>query len=337
MNRRRLFIFSLFFIYFALAGKLVFSAEAKIRIGHFPNVTHAPALIAQATENFKQTMDEEIQIEWMVFGAGPEAIEALFANAIDLLYVGPNPAVNGYVKSNGKALKIIAGVATGGSAFVVRSDSGILRFEDIKGKRVASPQKGNSQDVALRHLMREHNLSSTDQGGDVTIFNLTGGDQITAFFKNQVDAIWTVEPWVSRLISEANGKILFEEETLWPEGKYATTVLVARKQFMDEHPELVAQWVKSHLENIKWINRNLTEAKRIFNEELKREIGKPLPPDYLDRSFARIVFTTDPMEREVLESADWAFANGYLGRTKPDLSELYDLSFLNQARKESGE
>ncbi|MBI3999423.1 MAG: ABC transporter substrate-binding protein [Candidatus Omnitrophica bacterium] len=309
--------------------------SVKIRVGHFPNVTHAPALIARATHHFEKVFGESVKIDWKTFNAGPEAIEALFAGEIDILYVGPNPAVNGFVRSRGEALRIIAGVAGGGVALVVRPEAKIERFEDIQGKRVASPQKGNTQDVALLHLMKQKGLAPRTQGGNVEIFNISGGDQITAFAKNQVDAIWTVEPWVSRLVSEANGRILFEERDLWPEGKYATTVLVARKKFMDQHPELVQKWIEGHVEITDYINQNLGEAKKIFNKELQYETGKFLPASYLDQSFERIVFTSDPMESSVQESAKRAKDIGYLGRNEVDLKNLYELSFLEKAKNKS--
>lgn len=310
-------------------------AQEKIRVGHFPNVTHAPALIGRAMQTFEQEFKDQAKVEWKLFNAGPEAVEALFAGELDLLYVGPNPAINGYTRSNGRALKILCGVAAGGSAFVVRSDSGIEKFEDISGKKVASPQKGNTQDVSLFHLLKEKGLAAKTKGGTVETFNLSGGDQIVAFQTKQVDAIWTVEPWISRLVSEANGKILFEESELWPDGIYPTTVFVASRKFIDEHPDLIQRWVKRHIEVIQFIEKNSAEAKQVFNSELKRETGKALPPDYLDQSFARIQFTYDPMEIPLQESANRAYEIGYLGRTVPDLSELYDLSFLKKAEHEN--
>ncbi|MBI4368025.1 MAG: ABC transporter substrate-binding protein [Candidatus Omnitrophica bacterium] len=307
----------------------------KIRAGHFPNVTHAPALIAKATKHFETHLGPEADIEWKTFHAGPGAIEALFAGEIDILYVGPNPAINGFIKSKGEALRVVSGVASGGSAFVVRKNSGIQKFEDIQGKKVATPQKGNTQDVALLHLMRERGLKPRAQGGKVDIFNINAGDQMIAFAKEQIDAIWTVEPWVSRLVAETDAKILFEESELWPNGDYATTLLVVRKKFMDGHPEVVQQWVKAHTALMNWIEEHLTEAKRLFNEELKHETGKALPPVYLDQSFGRIIFTADPMEPQVLEAAKRASEIGYLGRNKIDLNHLYELSFWEQAKTES--
>jgi len=317
-------------ILMVVAARPAFAESKEIRAAHFPNVTHAPALIARATQHFESRLGEGIRLGWKTFNAGPEAIEALFAGAIDILYVGPSPAINGYVRSQGDALRIVAGVASGGAGFVVREGSGIERFEDIKGKRIATPQKGNTQDVALRHLMKEKGLVSKDRGGDVEIFHISGGDQITAFLKEQVDATWTVEPWLTRLSVEANGKILFEDGEFWPEGKYATTVLVVRRKFMEEHPDLVATWVKAHVELIDWINANYTKSKQLFNNEFERETGKALPPNYLERFFTRIVFTTEPMESQLVESAQRAYDIGYLGKQKLDLSNLYDLSFLQQ-------
>jgi len=300
----------------------------KIRVGYFPNVTHAPALIARATQRFESRLGEGINVDWKTFNAGPEAIEALFAGGLDILYVGPSPAINGYVRSRGDALRIVAGVASGGAGFVVRQGSGIERFEDIKGKRVATPQKGNTQDVALRYLMKEKGLVSRDRGGDVEVFHISGGDQLTAFLREQVDAIWTVEPWLTRLTAEAQGRILFEDEEFWPDGKYATTVLIVRKKYMEEHWNLIRTWVKVHVELIDWINGNFTTSKQLFNEEFERETGKAFPPEYLDRFFARVVFTTEPIESQLLESAKRAHAVGYLGKQKLDLSGLYELSFL---------
>lgn len=319
---------------FLLANSVFAEDLPKIRAAHFPNVTHAPALIAHRQGSFEKRFEGKAVVDWTIFNAGPEAIEALFAGAIDILYVGPNPAANGFVRSGGKALRIVAGVASGGSAFVVRPQAGITRFEDIGGKRISAPQAGNSQDIALRHLMKEKGLKSRAQGGNVEVFNLAGGDQLTAMAKGEVDAIWTVEPWVSRLVSEAGAQVLFDEKELWLDAKYATAVLVVSKKFLEEHPEWVTEWVRGHVETIDWMHQNPEEAKKIFNEELKQETGKPLPELYLNQSFARLEFTVDPMTSEVLRSAGHAQEIGFLGRSKIDLDELYDLSFLKKAEKE---
>lgn len=331
-----------FFFVDAFVCSTVFAQQsgspAKLRVGHFPNVTHGPALIARSLNHFEKVFHpKQIEIEWKTFTAGPEAVEALAANALDLLFVGPNPAVNGFVRSEGELLRIIAGTSAGGSAFVVRKDSGIKVFEDIRGKRVASPQLGNTQDIALRYLMKEKGLSSKAEGGDVEIFNLSGGEQLGAFLAKQVGAVWAVEPWVSRLVDEAGGQILFHERELWPEGRYATTVLVTRKKFSDKHRDLVQDWINSYLDLISWINQNPEDAKEALNLELKRETGKDLPQSYLDRCFQTIQFTSDPMESSVLVNAERAYVVGFLGKKKPDLSGLFDLSFLNAARRQTPE
>ncbi len=323
----------LFLIVFAVTSNVFAAGSVKIRAGHFPNITHAPVLVGQATGRFEKALKDEANIEWKLFNAGPEAVEALAAGAIDILYVGPNPAINGFVRSKGVLLRAVAGVASGGSAFVVRNGSGIEKFEDIRGKRVATPQLGNTQDVALRHLMSEKGLKSKTQGGNVEIFNLSGADQLTAISKNQVDAVWAVEPWVSRFVSEANAKILFDEKELWPDGKYATTILIIRKQFLDQNPGLVEKWVHEHVEIVRWMNQNQKKAKQIVNDELKREIGKSLPEKYLDQCFERIRFTEDPMEASVLKSAERAFQIGFLGKAPIDLAQFYDLSFLKKSER----
>ena len=310
-----------------------FAKAQEIRVGHFPNVTHAPALIARARGYFEKEFGNEAAIQWKTFNAGPEAIEALFAGAIDFLYVGPSPAINGYVRSRGEALRVVAGTAAGGAGLVVRKDSGIEHFEDLKGKRIATPQKGNTQDVALSHLMKEKGLVPKDRGGDVEIFHIAGGDQIITFLKNQVDAIWTVEPWLTRLTSEAEGKILFEESELWPEGKYPTTALVVRKKFIDEKRSLVQKFVAAHVRLLDWMNGHEAQAKKLFNEEFARETGKGLPQDYLDNFFTRIEFTVDPLTAPFAESARHAEAVGYLGKHQSEISRLFDLSFLEEAQK----
>ncbi len=329
------FLFLLFGLAIFIPSPFGNAETVKIRAAHFPNVTHAPALIAHATGKFEKAFEERAEIEWKIFNAGPEAIEALFASAIDILYVGPNPAVNGFVKSKGEALVILAGVASGGSAFVVHPESGIEKFEDVRGKRVAAPQIGNTQDVALRYLMKTKGLKSKSEGGDVEIFHLSGGDQITAFAKKQVNAIWTVEPWVSRLVAETGARIFFDEAELWPEGIYPTTVLVARKKFADQHPDLINQWLQVHTDLVDWMNSNLGEAKSIFNEELKNETGKALPLEYLDASFKKITFTTDPMQSQIFQSASRAAQLGFLKTPDPDLSGLYGFRFLEASAETS--
>jgi NitT/TauT family transport system substrate-binding protein len=309
-------------------------APVVIRAGHFPNLTHAQGVIGQANGWFDRALAPQAQVEWKVFNAGPSAIEALFAGAIDLTYIGPNPAVTGYVRSRGEALRIVAGATSGGAALVVRADSEVRRPEDFHGKRIASPQMGNTQDVALRAWLQAHGLKPREKGGDVQVLPIANPDQLTLFIKKEIDGAWAPEPWASRLIHEAGGRLFLDERDLWPNGQFVTTHLIVRTQFLREHRDLVKKWIEAHVELTEWINKHLPEAKRVLNQEIRRETGKALPQKVLDDSFSRLQVTYDPVRSSLFTSARWAFTAGFLGRTPPDLTGIYDLSILNEVLKE---
>jgi NitT/TauT family transport system substrate-binding protein len=301
-----------------------------LRVGCFPTITHSQALIGKANGAFARALGPDVRIEWKTFNAGPSAIEALFAGALDLTYIGPNPALTGYIRSHGEALRIIAGATSGGAALVVRSDSGIQKPEDFHGKRVASPQLANTQDVALRAWLRAHGLKSRTQGGDVQVLPIANADQLNLFLKKQLDAAWAPEPWASRLVREANGRVFLDERQLWPGGRFTTALLVVRTQFLHDHPDLVTKWIREHLELTDWINQQPEEAKRLLNQQIKQETGAALSPPVLDDAFSRLQVTYNPLRSSLLISARWEFEEGFLGRQMPDLSGLYDLSILNQ-------
>jgi NitT/TauT family transport system substrate-binding protein len=312
------------------------TAPVVIRAGHFPNITHSQGVIGQATGWFDKALAPEARVDWKVFNAGPSAIEALFAGAIDLTYIGPNPAINGYVRSQGEALRIVAGATSGGAALVVRADSGIQKPEDFHGKKIASPQLGNTQDVALRGWLLAHGLKPREKGGDVQVIPIANPDQLTLFVKKEIDGAWAPEPWASRLIHEVGGRLFFDERSLWPNGQFVTTHLIVNTKFLKQHRGLVKKWIKAHVELTEWINKNLPEGKRILNEEIKKETGKALPQPVLDDSFSRLQVTYDPIRSSLFTSARWAFEAGFLGRERPDLSGIYDLSILNEVLKERG-
>ncbi len=205
-----------------------------------------------------------VKIEWKTFNAGPSAIEALFAGAIDMTYVGPNPTISGYVRSNGEALRVVAGAASGGAALVVRNDSGISKPEDFHGKRVASPQLGNTQDVALRSWLLAHGMKSLDKGGDVQVMPMANPDQLTLFLKKQLDAAWAPEPWATRLVHEGNGRLFLDERDLWPNHQFVITNLIVSTKFLNEHPDLVKNWIRANVDLTVWINGHLPEAKKIL-------------------------------------------------------------------------
>ena len=308
----------------------------EIRVGAFPNVTHAQPMVGKANGWFEKAMGPNVRIEWKSFNAGPSAIEAVFAGALDMTYIGANPAINGYVRSNGEALRIIAGATSGGAALIVRSDSGINKPEDFHGKRIASPQMGNTQDVALRAWLKSQGLKTRDKGGDVEVVPVANPDQLTLFLKKEIDAAWAPEPWASRLVHEANGRTFLDERTLWPNGQFLTTGLVVSTNFLNSHPDLVKKWLKAHLELTNWINGHVPEAKQLLNQQIQKETGKALRADVLKDSLSRMQVTYDPLRGPLLRAAQSAFDAGFLGRQMPDLSKIYDLTLLNQVLTEEG-
>lgn len=310
--------------------------ETVIRVGAFPNVTHPQAMIGKSNGWFDKAMGPGVKIEWKGFNAGPSAIEALFAGAIDMTYIGPNPAIAGYVRSNGEALRVVAGATSGGASLVVRRDSGIQKPEDFHGKKVATPQMGNTQDVALRAWLIAHGMKTTDKGGDVQVIPLANPDQLTLFLKKELDAAWAPEPWATRLIQEGNGRLFLDERTLWPGGNFVLTHLIVRTQFLKEHPDLVKNFIRAHVELTDWINGHPSEAKKLLNRQIAKDTGKALPESVLDESFGRMTATYDPLRSSLMTAAKSAFDAGYLGRQMPDLSSLYDLSLLNQVLAEKG-
>jgi NitT/TauT family transport system substrate-binding protein len=311
-------------------------AQSVVRVGAFPNITHAQAMVGKANGAFQKALGPDAKIEWTSFNAGPSAIEALFSGAIDMTYVGPNPTISGYLRSNGEALRVIAGAASGGAALVVRNDSGINKPEDFHGKRVGSPQLGNTQDVALRAWLKSHGMKPTDKGGDVQVIPLANPDQLTMFLQKQLDASWAPEPWATRLMHEGNAHLFLDERDLWPQGQFVVTNLIVSPKFLREHPDLVKKWLATHVELTDWINGHLPEAKRTVNQQIQKETGKPLPPAVLDEAFGRLQVTYDPLRNSLLTSAKSAFEAGFLGKQLPDLSSLYDLGPLNQVLREKG-
>jgi NitT/TauT family transport system substrate-binding protein len=314
----------------------VLHGQAVIRVGAFPNITHAQPMIGKANGSFEKALGPTVKIQWTSFNAGPAAMEALFAGAIDITYVGPNPAITAYLRSQGEALRVVAGAASGGASLVVRSDSGIQKPEDFHGKKIASPQMGNTQDVALRAWLKAHGMKSTDKGGDVQVVPLANPDQLTLFLKKELDGAWAPEPWATRLIREGGGRLFLDERDLWPGNQFLTTHLVVSTKYLREHPDVIKTWLRAHVEVTEWINSHLPEAKKILNQQLQKETGKSLAPAILDEAFARLQITYDPLPNTLLISARSAYEAGFLGKQQPDLSRLYDLSLLNQVLAETG-
>ena len=318
------------------------SEQPKLRVGHFPNLTHAQGVIAHGLSRagkgwFEERLGPEVEIEWYVYNAGPTAMEAMLAGSIELTYVGPNPALNAYIRSEGDEIRILAGAASGGAALVVQPDGRIQTDADFKGRRIASPQLGNTQDVAARAFLKSKGFKITQTGGDALVLPTANPDQLTLFQKGDLDAVWTVEPWVTRLELEAKGKIYLEEKALWPEtqGRYVTTQLVSSVAFLAEQPELARKFVAAHVELTDWINANPSEAKRLLNAEIEVETSKGIPSQVLERAWSRIELTHDPVRASLVRSAKDAHSAGFLEKN-PDLSRIYALELLNQVLAQKG-
>ncbi len=306
-----------------------FAAPIKIRVGHFANITHAQAVIGHANHWLDENLAPDAVVDWKIFNAGPSAVEALFAGQLDIAYIGPSPAVNAYVKSEGEAVRIVAGSSSGGAALVVRADAGITKPEDFYGKKIASPQLGNTQDVALRSWLGKQGLKLKEVGGDVQVLPLANADQETLFLKKEIDAAWTVEPWVSTLVLSNGGKIFLSESKLWKDGQYATTVVLVRTKFLEEHPDLVKRFLETHVKLTDWINTHPEEAKAVFKEEIERETGREFSQALLNEAWKHVEFTTDPLPATVRAQALAATKAGFL-KKDPDLRFLYDTRLLKE-------
>ncbi|MGH9976769.1 MAG: ABC transporter substrate-binding protein [Nitrososphaeraceae archaeon] len=346
-----------------------------LRLGYFPNLNHAQIIIGLANGNFQKALSEDggnksgegedIRIKEYMFSAGPSVIEALFAGQIDIAYVGPIPAINGYLVSAGERIRIISGSASGGAVFVVRNDSGINSINDLGEKRFASPQLGNTQDVALRKYLTQNGYNTVEKGGNVTVVPVKPSDILTLLLKKEIDGAWVPEPWGARLIAGANGKIFVDERDLWPpDGKFVTTNIIVRSDYLENNPEVVMKLISAHVDETIRINNflknrqndasvvsgnenNQTRKDRneddvgvevfihAFNDGLKRITGNTIAEDELRNALKRLEFTYDPIKQSLFSMADDAYDLSLIGRgDKPDLRNIYDLRILKQVLKE---
>ncbi len=311
--------------------------EKKVlRLGFFPNINHAQAVIGVGNGTFQKSLGDNIEIKRFIFNAGPSAIEALFAKQIDATYVGPNPAINGYIVSGGKDVRIVAGASSGGAVFVVRNDSGIQSPKDFAGKKFASPQLGNTQDVALRKYLLDNGYQTKEHGGNVEVVPAKNADILTLLLKKQVDGAWVPEPWGERFIKEANSRLFLDERDLWPDGKFVTANILVRTDYLQNNPDVIKKLLASHVDETQWINTHQEEAIKQFNIELKKLTGQTIPEDVLKQSLPRLELTWDPIISSLIKSANDAFDIGFLGKTRPDLSGIYDLKLLNEVLKDKG-
>ncbi|HHT9130560.1 MAG TPA: ABC transporter substrate-binding protein [Candidatus Brocadiaceae bacterium] len=327
----------LWFLFFLIISGSACSKRinnSTIRVGYFPNIAHAQAVIGLANGTFETYLGPEIKIKATLFNAGPSIIEAVFAGDIDIAYVGPSPVINGYVRSGGKALKVIAGVASGGSLFVVRPESNIKVATDLSGKRIASPQLGNTQDIALREYLRKCGLKSKERGGTVDILPLRNPDILNLFMRKQIDGAWVPEPWGSRLLREAGGEVFLNEGTLWKDGRFCSTLMIVGTNFLEKHSDLVKRWLAAHIEITRWINQHPEKAREVVCNQIKAISGIYFPKETIDAAFSRLEITYDPVILSLFSYAEMAYNAGFLGEQIPDLSGMVDLSLLNDVLKE---
>jgi aliphatic sulfonates family ABC transporter substrate-binding protein len=305
-----------------------------LRLGYFPNLTHATALAGIEQGIFARALGDGVKLQPQAFNAGPAATEALFSGAIDATYIGPNPAINAFVKSKGEAIRIISGATSGGAFLVVKP--GITDVQGLRGKKIATPQLGNTQDVALRSWLAKAGLKTTTEGGgDVSIVPQENSQTLETFQAGDIDGAWVPEPWATRLEQEGGGKVLVDEATLWPGGRYVTTHLIVRTEFLKQNPGVVEGLLRGQVEANKLVNDNPAEAQKLVNAGIEKVTGKGLKPEVIAAAWKRLEFTDDPIADSLRTSAANAKALGFL--QTDELDGIYDLDPLNKVLAEAGE
>jgi NitT/TauT family transport system substrate-binding protein len=304
-----------------------------VRLGYFPNVTHATAIVGVEKGLFQEKLGED-KLQVSTFNAGPAAIEAIFSDALDATYIGPNPAINAFAKSNGEAIRIVSGATSGGAALVVKPD--IAKPADLKGKKIASPQLGNTQDVALRSWLKDNGIATTPEGGgDASIVPQENAQTLETFKSGAISAAWVPEPWVTRLVNEGGGKVLVDEATLWPGGDFVTTHLIVRTKFLEEHPGAVKRLLEGQVAANDFVAANPTEAQALVNQGIEKVTSKRLADTVIQGAWKNLRFTNDPVASSLKTSADHAEDVRLL--EKVDLDGIYDLTLLNEVLKTAGE
>ena len=320
-NSLKNFLTSIALLFVAVTVSIA-AEKTVIRVGHFPNITHVQGLVAhnlsrQGKGWFEARLGPEVEIQWFTYNAGPSAMEAIFAKSIELTYVGPGPALNAYAKAQGEEIRIIAGAANGGSALVVQPNAGLKTPTDFKGKKIATPQLGNTQDIACRAWLVSGGLKITQLGGDTQVLPTQNPDQLSLFQQKKIDAAWTVEPWVSRLENEAGGRVLLEESDA------ATTVLVSSVKFLSEKRELAGKFAQANRDLTDWISKNPEEAQKIVKAELLAETRSEMSTELIAHAWKRIVFTSEIPRASVQAFVTNSQKAGFI-KAAPDISRLFE-------------
>ncbi|MGC4803612.1 ABC transporter substrate-binding protein [Micromonospora sp. DT233] len=308
------------------------SGPVTLRLGYFPNITHASAVVGVEKGIFAEKLGGAAKLETKTFNAGPAAIEAIFSGALDATYIGPNPTVNAHSKSKGEAVRVVSGAASGGVALVVKP--GITSVEQLKGKKIATPQLGNTQDVALRYWLKEKGLTATKEGGgDVKVVPQENAQTVETFTSGAIDGAWVPEPFVSRLVN-AGGKVLIDERDLWPDKKFVITNLIVSTKFLKAHPDVVRKLVEGQVAANEFVNTKPDESHQAISEHIGKITGKPLDVKLIKQAWPTLEFTNDPIASSLKTGLDHAVA---VQLTQPvDLNGLYDLADLNEILKAQG-
>jgi NitT/TauT family transport system substrate-binding protein len=301
------------------------AAPAELRIGYFANITHAPALVAVQEKLYEKYLPNT-KVSYFVFPAGPAAVEAFKGGALDVSFIGPNPSINAFATTNGELVRIVSGATSGGAAFVVQPG---ITADTLKGKNFATPQLGNTQDVALRSYLTSKGLTFTP-GGDVTITPTENATTLSLFQKGQIDGAWVPEPWASRLVIDGKGKVLVNEKDLWPGGNFVTTNVVATTKYLEKYPSAVKAVLAANLEAYELIKNDPAKAKELAQAEILKQTGKQLSAAVLDSAWSNLSFGYEPYASSLQKNADDAVAAGVLKLNSKGLNGIYDLTALNQ-------
>jgi NitT/TauT family transport system substrate-binding protein len=314
-------------------GQAVSSASAAddqaltLRLGYFPNLTHAPALAGLKKGLLANALGSSVNVETHTFNAGGDAVTAILSNSIDATFVGPNPTTNAFVQSHGQAVRVIAGSTSGGALLVVKPS--ITSVAALKGRKIADPQLGGTQDVALRWFLKSKGFATDAAGGGaVSVLPQDNSLTLNAFKQGQIDGAWVPEPWASRLVIEGGGSILVDERDLWPQGKFVTTNLVVRTDFLQAHPKRIAALLEGLYQSVAYLNANPASGQSLVNDAVAEITGKKLAAGVVSAAWPHLTFTLDPLPATLKTSADHAHGVGLLASA--NLNGIYDLRLLNQ-------
>lgn len=326
-----LIIIGILSIFMVSCSKSKEEENAKVRIGFFPNITHSQALMGKGEGQFQKAFGNN-EIEWKMFNAGPSEMEAMLAGELDIAYIGPGPAINGYVKSKGD-IQIISGATNAGAILISRKDVKIADLKELENKKIAVPQFGNTQDLTLRYLLNQNGLKDKTKGGNVEIRQVENPDLKVLLENGDIDAALVPEPWGSTLVKEINANVILDYNKLWRDGNYSTAVVIARKDFIKKHPDIVERFLKTHIELTDTITKNNEQAKQIINNQINDLTKKSLSKDVFDAAFGRMTPTYNPEKDSIMDFIDLSVEVGTL-KEKTDTSNLFDLSILNKVLKE---